>query len=146
MNAFRNNYFFLPSQWRASFQKGKPMKENMKAALLSALVLPGVGQLYRGRKLKGSILVLFVTLLLLVAVILAVMAIQDALRGTGGPGGMDPVILAGRLSNWVPAALWLLGAFLCLWVYGIADALMDAGKKKDSAESGQKPETTDVNR
>jgi TM2 domain-containing membrane protein YozV len=143
MNAFRNNYFFLPSQWRASFQKGKLMKENMKAALLSALILPGVGQFYLGRKLKGAILVLFVTLLLLVAVILAVMAIQDALRGSGG---MDPVVLAARLSNWVPAALWLLGVFLCLWVYGVADALLGAGKKKDSAESGHTPETTDVGR
>jgi hypothetical protein len=132
MNVFRNNYFFLPSQWRASFQKGKLMKENMKAALLSALVLPGVGQFYRGHKVKGAILVLSVTVLLLIAVILAAMAIQDALHGTGGSVGMDPVILAGRLSNWVPAALWLLGAFLCLWVYGIADALLGAGKKKDS--------------
>ena len=146
MNGFRNNYFFLPSQWRASFQKGKPMKENMKAALLSALVLPGVGQFYRGRRVKGAILVLSVTVLLLIAVILAAMAIQDALRGTGSSGGMDPVAIADRLRGWVPAALWLLGAFLCLWVYGVADALLGAGKKKASAESGQTPDTTDANR
>jgi hypothetical protein len=122
------------------------MKDNIKAALLSALVLPGVGQIYRGRKLKGAILVLFVTVLLLVAVILAAMAIQDALRGSGSSGGMDPVVFANRLRGWVPSALWLLGAFLCLWVYGIADAFLDPGKKKDPAKSGQTPETSDSNR
>jgi hypothetical protein len=122
------------------------MKEKMKAALLSALVLPGVGQIFLGRKVKGAILVLFVTVLLLVAVIMGAMAIQDALRGIGSVGVMDPVIIADRLRGWVPAAMWLLGAFLCLWVFGVADALLGPGKKKDSAESGRTSETTDVNR
>jgi hypothetical protein len=122
------------------------MKENVKAALLSALVLPGVGQFYRGRKVKGALLVLFVTVLLLVAVIMGAMAIQDALRGIGSAGVMNPAVIAERLRGWAPSALWLLGAFLCIWVFGVADALLGAGKKKDSAEDGNSSETTDGDR
>jgi hypothetical protein len=123
------------------------MKEHIKAALLSALVFPGVGQIYRGRRLKGGILVMSVTVLLLVAVLLAAMIGQDIFRVTGSTGRMDPVVLADRLRGWAPAALWLAGAFLCIWVYGIADALLVAGKKEDSAEShGQTPESADTDR
>lgn len=110
------------------------MKENIKAALLSALVLPGAGQIYRGRRLKGAILVIAVTFLLIVGFILVVMAVQDALQGSGSPSGMDPVALAERLRGWLPAMLWLGGAFLCLWVYGVADALLGTGKKNGTRD------------
>jgi len=53
------------------------MKENVKAMLLSALVLPGVGQIYRGRVVKGGILIALVSLVLLIFVVLAALALQD---------------------------------------------------------------------
>jgi len=118
------------------------MKENIKAALLSALVLPGVGQILRGHKLKGGILILAVTALLLAAVILAAMAIQDVLHGGGGT--TDPVAVAARLREWVPPALWLAGALLCVWVYGIADALLSPEKKEASGKGGAAPGNTDA--
>ena len=102
------------------------MKENMKAALLSALVLPGVGQFYRGRKVKGAILV---------PVPSCCLSPSSWLRWPSrtcswgpGSGGMDPCRCC-RLSNGF-RPLWLLGAFLCLWVYGVADALLGGGRKK----------------
>jgi hypothetical protein len=122
------------------------MKENIKAALLSALVLPGVGQIFRGHKLKGGILILSVTILLLAAFILAAVAMQDVLHGSGSAGTMDPVAVAGRLRTWIPAALWLAGALLCLWVYGIADALLSSGKNECTGDGNQASGKTDFNR
>lgn len=116
------------------------MKDNIKAALLSALVLPGVGQFFKGHKMKGGILILAVTVLLFAAAILAAVAIQDALHGGGGT--RDPVALAGRLRKWAPAALLLAGALLCVWLYGIGDALLSAGEKGPSQEHGSVPEDT----
>lgn len=122
------------------------MKDTVKAALLSALVLPGVGQLYRGRRLKGGILVLSVTLLLIAALVCAAMVGQDIVRTTGSSGPMDPVAVAARLRDWLTPALWLLGAFLCLWLYGVADALLDSGNRKDPDEKGDGHENSDANR
>jgi TM2 domain-containing membrane protein YozV len=107
------------------------MRENIKAALLSALVLPGVGQIYRGRKLKGGILVLLVTILLLAVAILLVAALREFIHAMRLSGDMDSTLAAGLLRSWAPAGLWLGGAFFCLWVYGVADALLDRGERKD---------------
>jgi len=116
------------------------VRENIKAALLSALVLPGVGQIYRGRKLKGGILVLLVSILLLAVVILLAFALRDFIHAVRLSGNMDAVHSAEILRTWAPAALWLGGAFFCLWLYGVADALLDTGKRGDATEGESPPE------
>jgi TM2 domain-containing membrane protein YozV len=103
------------------------MKENFKAALLSALVLPGVGQLYRGRVVKGGILVALVTIVLLIMVFLAALAAQDVLHVVRVTGTIDAGILAERLQGRMPAVLWLAGILFCLWLYGIVDAFLADG-------------------
>ena len=44
------------------------MKRTITALLLSALVLPGLGQLYLGRKARGAVVILLINLLLLLTV------------------------------------------------------------------------------
>ncbi|MRR34063.1 hypothetical protein EG829_05080 [bacterium] len=112
------------------------MRENIKAALLSALVLPGVGQFYRGRKLKGGILILLVTILLLAAAVLLAAVVRDFMHAARLAGDMDAALAAGLLRSWAPAALWLGGAFFCLWLYGVVDALLDNGKKNGNDVQG----------
>jgi TM2 domain-containing membrane protein YozV len=100
------------------------MKENVKAALLSALVLPGVGQFYRGRTVKGGILVALVSVMLLIFIVLAVLAVQDILHVVRITGTIDAVALAESLRGRVPSFLWLGGVLFCVWTYGVVDAFL----------------------
>lgn len=110
------------------------MKENVKAALLSAVVLPGVGQLYRGRLVKGGILVVLVTIMLLIFAVLAVLAIQDVLQVTRVSGSVDAVAVAERLRGRLPAATVFGGIFFCIWVYGVVDAFFCGGSGSDAQQ------------
>ena len=55
------------------------MKLHVKAALLSAFVLPGLGQLYKGAKVKGGIIMAVVNLFLLVALFLVLQGMGEFL-------------------------------------------------------------------
>ena len=45
------------------------MKINIKALLLSAFLLPGIGQLYKGEKVKGAVFLVLVNFFLLAALL-----------------------------------------------------------------------------
>lgn len=97
------------------------MNRKRTALLLNALVLPGLGQLYLGRKVTGTTIIMLVNLLLLLA-LLAVMK------------GLAPVIAARAVSSSISAqevyaALHgaagfgkaLLAGLALLWVFSIVD-------------------------
>lgn len=102
------------------------MKVNFKAALLSAFVLPGLGQLYKGNRLKGSILVVLVNIFLLLALFLVLQGIGPLIVAAKLSGTVDPARIAGQLQLRTPFAKWLLAAFSGLWLYAVIDAA--AGK------------------
>lgn len=110
------------------------MKDNVKAALLSALVLPGVGQIYRGRLVKGGILLAMVTIVLLIFVFLAVISIHDLLEVARESGKIGAASLAERLQGRMPGMVSLGGIFLCIWIYSVADALFGGGSRNESSE------------
>ncbi len=93
------------------------------AALLSALVLPGVGQLYLGRRRLGGALIAATT----VALIITAVAVATAVRHLALTPPFTPEELRGvghRLAE--AAGGGLRGGTLLLvaaWVVGIADAL-----------------------
>lgn len=66
------------------------MKLNIKAALLSAFVLPGLGQLKNGRRAKGGVLLLLSNVFLIGAVFVV-------LRGLG------PVLVKAKITGVVDA-------------------------------------------
>lgn len=78
--------------------------------------------------MKGFLMVFLVNLFLLGALVLV-------LKGTGTlfisarAGGVDAATLLEALRSETPAARWLLAAFFCLWIYGVADALFYRGKR-----------------
>lgn len=108
------------------------MKKNLKAALLSAFVLPGLGQLYKGDSLKGGILVALVNVFLLGALFVVLQGAGKLLPLLLAPEGASPARLLDGLQRQSPAARWLLGGFSLLWAYGVVDALLARRKDAES--------------
>jgi TM2 domain-containing membrane protein YozV len=106
------------------------MKKNIKAALLSAFVFPGLGQIYKGCRLKGLILIFAVNVLFLVAIALFVKEIYLLSLAGGFTGTPDPVKTADRILGGNPAFTWLLALFGCIWIYGVLDALLHSPKDR----------------
>jgi hypothetical protein len=98
------------------------MKQRLIAILLSALVLPGLGQLYQGKRVKGAVLIALVNLFLLAALFLVLRSLGPFLLAakTSGVGAAGQMLEQVRAEN--PGVRWLLAAFLGLWGYGIIDA------------------------
>lgn len=108
------------------------MKRPIIALLLSGLILPGMGQLYLGRRNKGIALIMAINLLLL-ASLFFMMKIASPVIGahlTGTPLSADLI-----LEQLQPYNFWaklLLAALLGLWGFGLVD-LFSAFKEKDDA-------------
>jgi hypothetical protein len=110
--------------------QGLSMKKNIKAALLSAFVLPGLGQLYKGDKVKGGIMIVLVNIFLLVALFLVLQGMGKLLV-TANLSGMAAAeqVLEG-LKGKSPAVRIIMAAFFVLWAYGVADALLNKEKRE----------------
>ncbi len=102
------------------------MKINFKAALLSALVFPGLGQLYKGDRAKGMIIVMLVNILLLVLFYLVMRQLLPLVISAqrGSPADTARVLLK-RLYSDTPSFRLLLAAFAGFWLYGWLDAAID---------------------
>jgi TM2 domain-containing membrane protein YozV len=84
------------------------MNRKRTALLLNALVLPGLGQLYLGRKAIGIAIILLVNLLLLLGLFVLLK-------------GLAPVIAAQAVSSGFGKAL--LGGFALLWLASLIDVM-----------------------
>lgn len=97
------------------------MKKPLIALALSAVVLPGLGQLYLGRKVKGGVLVVAVNLLLLITLFL-LMKVSAPL--VGAHLAKTPITPELVLAQIEPHAIWgkaLLAVFLGVWGYSVVD-------------------------
>jgi hypothetical protein len=104
------------------------MKLHVKAALLSGFVLPGLGQLYKGARAKGGIMIALVNVFLLAALFLVMKGMGELLV-TARLSGMDAARqVIDRLGERSPAVRYLLAAFLALWAYSLIDALLKEEK------------------
>jgi len=103
----------------------------IKPFLLSAFLLPGLGQLYKGDRLKGGILLLIVNIFLLSAVFIILKSLGPVLLAaqTAGVSGTAKVLES--LGEHSPGARWLLAGFMAVWFYGAVDALIAADKKQE---------------
>lgn len=107
------------------------MKIHYKAGLLSAFVLPGLGQIYKGARIKGGIMIGLVNIFLLAALFL-VMKGMGTFLVTARLSGMDAAEKAlDQLKEKGPEGKILLAAFFTLWAYSVADALFNQEAKPD---------------
>lgn len=116
------------------------MSNAMRAALVSGLVYPGLGQIILKRYLRGLLLMLFFSLCLagiVISIIQQLSAILGPLQSTGEPPDAAAVTdvlnqtsaIAG--SPAINFASWML---LFGWIFGIVDAYR-LGKKRDAEKN-----------
>ncbi len=98
------------------------MHLNMKAAFLSAFVLPGLGQLYKGDRRKGIVLIILVNFFLLAALWLVLQGVGQLVLATGSRSNIDPTLVLAQLQQHSPMARALLVGFFGLWLYAVVDA------------------------
>lgn len=94
---------------------------NIKAALLSAFVVPGLGQIQKGEKIKGMVLICLVNIFLLAAFFMVLQTVGH-LMASKVSGANDPAVILEFLKSRSPAARWLLAGFFGLWIYSVIDA------------------------
>ncbi len=99
------------------------MSKNIKAALLSAFVFPGLGQIYKGCRLKGLILIFAVNVIFLAAIAVVLRKIYLLSVSGGLSGAQDPLKTADSILRGNSSFTWLLVVFAGLWLYGFLDAL-----------------------
>lgn len=111
------------------------MKRSTKAALLSGLLFPGLGQFYLKRHLRGLLLALGTAAALWFAIAPAVRSATElATQIESGAVAPDPDAIAARVAADSAAVGRGTGgamiAVLALWLAGIADAalLAEAGR------------------
>ena len=89
--------------------------------LLNALVLPGLGQLYLGSKLKGIVIILLVNLFLLLALFMLLKAASPLIAAQMVSGRISPDELLSGLESIAGYGRSLLAAFILVWGYALFD-------------------------
>lgn len=107
----------------------EPGKQNMKkkltALLLSALVLPGLGQLYLGRKMVGGIILVMVNLVLIMALFVLLRGLSPVIAAqiAGGAISITPAEVMKSLDGASGFGKAVLAAFFVLWTFSVVDIL-----------------------
>ena len=102
------------------------MRPALKAFLLSALVFPGLGQLYKQDRQKGILLVLLANLLLALVLLAGVMALSQEYMGTVYPDPLTVANLRILLLKVFSRPLFYIpcGILLALWGFSAVDAAL----------------------
>lgn len=107
------------------------MNLHIKALLLSAFILPGLGQLSKGDKIKGFILILLVNIFLLGALFLVIQGLGPAIVAAKLSGPAEAQRLLEELPAKAPVAKWLIAGFVGLWLYSAIDAAIRPPSRGD---------------
>lgn len=101
------------------------MNRKITALLLSALVLPGLGQLYLGRKLIGGILIVLVNLVLMLALFVLLRGLSPVIASkvAGGAISISPSEVMAALDGATGFGKAVLAAFFIVWAFSVVDIL-----------------------
>jgi hypothetical protein len=107
------------------------MRQKIAAFLLSALVFPGLGQLYNQDRKKGVLLVLAANLLLGLLLLVGVILLSRGYFAVFYPRPLTWEILRNLLVDTLSHPLFLLPFLLLAGVWGFAavDAVRGAGRR-----------------
>lgn len=101
------------------------MKKKLTALLLSALILPGLGQLYLGRKLVGGIIIVLINLVLLLAIFVLLRGLSPVIAAkiAGGAISISPSEVMTALEGSSGFGKAVLALFSLLWTYSVVDII-----------------------
>jgi TM2 domain-containing membrane protein YozV len=101
------------------------MNKKISALLLSALVMPGLGQLYLGRKVIGGVLIVLVNLILLLSLFVLLRGLSPliAAKIAGGAISITPSEVMKSLDDASGFGKAVLASFFLIWVFSVVDIL-----------------------
>jgi len=101
------------------------VNKKISALLLSALVLPGLGQLYLGRKRIGGILIVLVNLILVLALFVLLRGLSPLIASqiAGGVISITPSEIMKSLDDTSGFGKAVLAAFFLVWTFSVVDIL-----------------------
>lgn len=101
------------------------MNKKLTALLLSAFVLPGLGQLYLGRKVIGGIIIVLVNVVLILALFVLLRGLSPVIASkiTGGAISITPAEVMKALDGATGFGKTVLAAFFLLWTFSVVDIL-----------------------
>jgi len=99
------------------------MNRKKTALLLSALVLPGLGQLYLGRKAAGIAIIMLVNLLLLLALFVLMKGLAPVIAARAVSSSISVQEVYSALHGVAGFGKALLAGFALLWVLSIIDVM-----------------------
>ena len=104
------------------------MRPTLKAFFLSALVFPGLGQLYKQDRTKGIIIILLANLLLALVLLAGVMVLSQEYMGTVYPDPLTALNLRVLLFRVFSRPLFYIpfGIWLALWGFSAVDAALSS--------------------
>lgn len=97
------------------------MSQKKKAILLNALVLPGLGQLYLGKKAKGIALIMIINLLLLMGLFVGLKAASPLIAARVASVNVSAAEVASALDSVAGFGRGILLFFLLVWGYALID-------------------------
>ncbi|HIJ87581.1 MAG TPA: hypothetical protein HPP97_07840 [Desulfuromonadales bacterium] len=101
------------------------MNRKISALLLSALVLPGLGQLYLGRKTIGGIIIVIVNLILVLGLFVLLRGLSPLIAAqiAGGAISITPTEVMKSLDDSTGFGKAVLAAFFLVWTFSVVDIL-----------------------
>jgi hypothetical protein len=99
------------------------MNRKLRALLLNAFVLPGLGQLYLGRKNTGIVLILLVNLLLLLALFVVLKGASPLIAAHMTSGSLGSGDILAALDSVAGYGRAVLVAIVLVWGYALVDLL-----------------------
>lgn len=124
------------------------MKSAVKAALLSGIVFPGLGQLYLKRYKRGLAILIAVLLCLGIIIGTVVASALESLKAIergGGIADMETVSNLARIDS-VHSAIdinFILLFVLCCWVFSVVDAYRIGKSLPDTGDAKKPPAISD---
>jgi hypothetical protein len=128
---FIRHYYQKNDDLQLLIQRLSAMNINIKAVLLSAFILPGIGQLYKGEKVKGAVFLVLVNVFLLASIFIVMKKMGSFLLTARISGSEEALKLLENITASSPEIGWLLSGFAILWGVAVVDAAMPLQKQDE---------------